>query len=175
MNAERTEKWLRQLEHLRGHLWHRYSIAVNIIKLGNYHNITGWGLAIYRLGSTFDINLCLLNNSVCFLLKPTPYITCDVECWHIKNSSSSVAHGWSHSYARYLIEIPSYSWIFHLESDWSRCVWKTGVAWTWYLICVINKKHFFLLYLFACNLPTYRKIWVILCCYSNFYRPDEDQ
>ena len=29
MNEERTEKCLRQVEHIRGHLWHRYSITVN--------------------------------------------------------------------------------------------------------------------------------------------------
>jgi hypothetical protein len=29
MNEERTGKCLRQVEHIRGHLWHRYSIAVN--------------------------------------------------------------------------------------------------------------------------------------------------
>ena len=29
MNEERTRKCLRQVEHIRGHLWHRYSITVN--------------------------------------------------------------------------------------------------------------------------------------------------
>jgi hypothetical protein len=29
MNVERTGKCLRQVEHIRGHLWHSYSIAVN--------------------------------------------------------------------------------------------------------------------------------------------------
>ena len=29
MNEERTGKYLRQVEHIRGHLWHRYSITVN--------------------------------------------------------------------------------------------------------------------------------------------------
>jgi len=28
MNEERTEKYLRQVEHIRGHLWNRYSITV---------------------------------------------------------------------------------------------------------------------------------------------------
>jgi hypothetical protein len=28
MNAERTGLWLRQTEHNRGHLWHRYSVTV---------------------------------------------------------------------------------------------------------------------------------------------------
>jgi hypothetical protein len=32
MNEERTGKCLRQVEHIRGHLWHRYSITVNRIK-----------------------------------------------------------------------------------------------------------------------------------------------
>jgi hypothetical protein len=30
MNEERTGKCLRQVEHIRGHLWHRYSITVNL-------------------------------------------------------------------------------------------------------------------------------------------------
>ena len=29
MNEERTGKCLPEVEHIRGHLWHRYSIAVN--------------------------------------------------------------------------------------------------------------------------------------------------
>jgi hypothetical protein len=29
MNEENTGKRLRQVEHIRGHLWHRYSITVN--------------------------------------------------------------------------------------------------------------------------------------------------
>jgi len=29
MNEERTRKGLRQVEHIRGHLWHRYSITIN--------------------------------------------------------------------------------------------------------------------------------------------------
>ena len=29
MNEETTKKCLRQVEHIRGHLWHRYSITVN--------------------------------------------------------------------------------------------------------------------------------------------------
>ena len=29
MNEERTEQCLRQVEHIRGHLWHRHSVAVN--------------------------------------------------------------------------------------------------------------------------------------------------
>jgi hypothetical protein len=29
MNEEKTGKCLQQVEYIRGHLWHRYSIAVN--------------------------------------------------------------------------------------------------------------------------------------------------
>ena len=29
MNEERIRKYLRQVEHIRGHLWHRYSITLN--------------------------------------------------------------------------------------------------------------------------------------------------
>ena len=33
MNEERTWKCLRQVEHIRGHLWHRYFIRVNQVML----------------------------------------------------------------------------------------------------------------------------------------------
>jgi len=33
MNEERTWKCLRQVEHIRGHLWHIYSITVNQINV----------------------------------------------------------------------------------------------------------------------------------------------
>jgi len=33
MNDERTRKWLRQVKHIRGHLWHNYSIAVNQVMI----------------------------------------------------------------------------------------------------------------------------------------------
>ena len=29
MNEEGTGKCLRQMEHIRGHFWHRYSVALN--------------------------------------------------------------------------------------------------------------------------------------------------
>ena len=33
MNEERIGKYLRQVQHLRGHLWHRYSISINQVVL----------------------------------------------------------------------------------------------------------------------------------------------
>jgi hypothetical protein len=33
MNGERTGKCLRQVEHIRGYLWHRYSITVNQVMI----------------------------------------------------------------------------------------------------------------------------------------------
>jgi len=33
MNEERTGKFLRQVEHIHGHLWHRYSISVNQVMI----------------------------------------------------------------------------------------------------------------------------------------------
>ena len=45
MNEERTGKCLRQVEHIRGHLWQRYSITVNqvtmatVIFRGDYFNL----------------------------------------------------------------------------------------------------------------------------------------
>jgi hypothetical protein len=38
MNEERTGEWLRQTEHIRGHLWHRYSIAVNQVMVATAYN-----------------------------------------------------------------------------------------------------------------------------------------
>ena len=39
MNEERTGKCLRQVEHIRGHLWHRYSITVNQVQVLNSYVI----------------------------------------------------------------------------------------------------------------------------------------
>jgi hypothetical protein len=33
MNDERAKKCLRQVEHIRGHLWHRYSVTVNQVMM----------------------------------------------------------------------------------------------------------------------------------------------
>ena len=38
-----------------------FKYQYNIIKHGDDQIITGGGLTIYHLGSTFDMNLCLLN------------------------------------------------------------------------------------------------------------------
>jgi Ni,Fe-hydrogenase III large subunit len=47
MNEERTGKCLLQVEHIRGHLWHRYSIADNqvmvaTVKLSRDPMTSGW-------------------------------------------------------------------------------------------------------------------------------------
>jgi hypothetical protein len=31
MSKEKSEKYLRQVEHIRGHLWHIYSIAIMVM------------------------------------------------------------------------------------------------------------------------------------------------
>ena len=45
MNEEMTEKRLRQMEHILGHLWHRYSITVNqvmVVEIPKEHKIDLW-------------------------------------------------------------------------------------------------------------------------------------
>jgi hypothetical protein len=42
MKEERTGKCLRQLEHIRGHLWHRYSITVNQVMLATVKLSKRW-------------------------------------------------------------------------------------------------------------------------------------
>ena len=39
MNEERTGKWLRQVEHIHGHMWHRYSITVNQVMVATVKKI----------------------------------------------------------------------------------------------------------------------------------------
>ena len=39
MNEERTGKCLRQVEHIRGHLLHRYSITINQVQVLNSYEI----------------------------------------------------------------------------------------------------------------------------------------
>jgi hypothetical protein len=47
MNEERTGKCLRQVEHNRGHLWHRYSIAVNQVMVVTV-TFSKWWLQLYQ-------------------------------------------------------------------------------------------------------------------------------
>jgi hypothetical protein len=54
MNKESTGKCLRQVEHIRGHLWHIYSIAVNQVmvanvKLHQYETLIQFSLNIFYL------------------------------------------------------------------------------------------------------------------------------
>ena len=45
MNEERIGKCLRQMEHIRGHLWHRYSIAVNQVMVATV-KVSKWWLQL---------------------------------------------------------------------------------------------------------------------------------
>jgi len=45
MNEERTGKFLRQVEHIYGHLWHRYFIAVNQV-MGATVKLSMWWLQL---------------------------------------------------------------------------------------------------------------------------------
>jgi hypothetical protein len=47
MNEERTGKCLRQVEHIRGHLWHRYSITVNQVMVATV-KLSKWWLQLNR-------------------------------------------------------------------------------------------------------------------------------
>jgi hypothetical protein len=42
MNEERTGKWLRQVEHIRSHLWYIYSIAVNQVMVATVKRSKWW-------------------------------------------------------------------------------------------------------------------------------------
>jgi hypothetical protein len=48
MNVERTGKCLRQVEDIRGHLWHRYSIAINQVMEADDFNLTNRNLWFSR-------------------------------------------------------------------------------------------------------------------------------
>jgi hypothetical protein len=73
MNEERIGKWLRQVEHIRGHLWHRYSVTVCESDL---HHKLQW-----FFGNTIPgpiINAMLLKYTV-LILKILLFLTC-YEC-----------------------------------------------------------------------------------------------
>jgi hypothetical protein len=48
VNEERTGKCLRQVEHIRGHLWHRYSITVNQVIMVATVTFSKWWLQLYQ-------------------------------------------------------------------------------------------------------------------------------
>ena len=47
MNEDRTRKCLRQVKHICGHLWHRYSITVNQIMVATV-KFSKWWLQLYQ-------------------------------------------------------------------------------------------------------------------------------
>jgi len=47
MNEEKTERCLRQVDHIHGHLWHRYSITVNQVMVATV-KLSKWWLQLYR-------------------------------------------------------------------------------------------------------------------------------
>jgi hypothetical protein len=71
VNEERTGKCLRQVEHIRGHLWHRYSITVNQVMVATVQ-VSKWRLQINQWGSCYSIFsfICMFYRSffVFFLL-----------------------------------------------------------------------------------------------------------
>jgi hypothetical protein len=42
MNEERIWKYLRQMEHIRGHLWHSYSLTVNQVMVATVKLSMWW-------------------------------------------------------------------------------------------------------------------------------------
>jgi len=42
MNEKRTGKYIRQVEHIRGQLWHRYSITVNQVMVATVKLLKRW-------------------------------------------------------------------------------------------------------------------------------------
>ena len=72
INEKRTELWLRQMEHTRGHLWLRYSATVNqvmvaTVKLSNGEfNLATWnswfGSNLATWNSSFGSNLATWNS-----------------------------------------------------------------------------------------------------------------
>jgi hypothetical protein len=60
MNEERNEKCLRQVEHIRGNLWHRYSIAVNQVMVVTV-KLSKWWLKLtpgFEWGTCYSIFSC---------------------------------------------------------------------------------------------------------------------
>ena len=49
MNEERTGKCLPEVEHIRGHLWHRYSIAVNQVMVATVFFFICWSVNCFFL------------------------------------------------------------------------------------------------------------------------------
>ena len=49
MNEERTGKCLRQVEHIHGDLWHRYSVAVSQVMVAKAKLLKRWQALEYRI------------------------------------------------------------------------------------------------------------------------------
>jgi hypothetical protein len=64
MNEKRTQKCLLQVEHIRGHLWHRYSITVNQVMVATVKLSRWWfqlNQSIWTLGSVASSSAATLS------------------------------------------------------------------------------------------------------------------
>ena len=73
INEKITRLWLRQTEHIRGHLWHRYSVTVDNVMFASV-KLSEWRLSngSDQLNDTYSIYSC---------------------CWHVATYKSKVHNG----------------------------------------------------------------------------------
>jgi len=64
MNEDRTEKYLRQMEHIRGHLWYRYSVTVNQVMVATVK----LQLNQNQKCGNYRLHSCILRVHYCFYL-----------------------------------------------------------------------------------------------------------
>jgi hypothetical protein len=74
VNEERTGKCLRQVEHIRGHLWHRYSITVNQVMVATV-TFSKWWLQLYQKEPLVQKHIFQLFPIFVLILLGTPYWT----------------------------------------------------------------------------------------------------
>jgi len=86
MNEERTMKCLQQVEHIHGHLWHRYSITVNQVMLATV-KLSRWWLQLNQVN--INKSRSLIQNDV------NDLFVLFVHLWNFNNKTSLVFNYWS--------------------------------------------------------------------------------
>jgi hypothetical protein len=122
MNEERTRKCLRQVEHIRGHLWHKYSITVTQV-------IVAWITTVVTSSYCFKMTQL-------FIL----FLILDLINWNLSSppffGGVRVARSWlSWSHQFQCFTVATMTWVTVMEYLCHR----------WPRICSTCRKHFLVL------------------------------
>ena len=156
MNEERTGKCLWQVEHIRGHLWHRYPITVNQVMVATV-KLSKWWLQLNQSQVTLSSAASLLAATLYIgnhdrnhklwnigsIQRCILHMQALLKCCYIKMESSQCEH-WNHVFCHKVSFLTTPHCQFRCVGQGMKqtylCLWYPlfQAQWIWFLIfCVL--------------------------------------